>query len=124
MAKPSWGLKRKCLKCGTFFYDMHKEVFSCPKCHAEYTKESYEEIKNKQLQKLAKKVAPRIDDETIDEETLLQMTEDVPLSDDDDEQENDGLNILDEESDLINDKDENITDLVDHYDDDENINDK
>ena len=31
MAKPEWGLKRKCLKCGTFFYDMNKKSFTCPK---------------------------------------------------------------------------------------------
>ena len=79
MVKPEWGLKRKCLKCGTFFYDMRKKEFSCPKCGAKYTLDSYEEMKAKQLAKLAKKSAPKLDDEELDEETLLKMTADVPL---------------------------------------------
>ena len=83
MAKPEWGLKRKCLKCGAFFYDMNKKSFSCPKCKEDYTLDSYAENKTKQLLKLAKKAAPKIDDDSLDEEALLQMTEDIPLSDDD-----------------------------------------
>ena len=83
MTKPEWGLKRKCLKCGTFFYDMRKKTFTCPKCGEKYSLETYEEAKNKQLMKLAKKAAPKLDDEDLDEEALLQMTEDVPLGDED-----------------------------------------
>lgn len=30
MAKSEWGTKRKCLKCGTFFYDMVKIIFHVP----------------------------------------------------------------------------------------------
>lgn len=79
MVKPEWGLKRKCLKCDTFFYDMRKKSFVCPKCGEKYTPDTYEEMKAKQLAKLAKKSAPKIDDADLDEETLLKMTADVPL---------------------------------------------
>ena len=83
MTKPEWGLKRKCLKCGAFFYDMRKAKFTCPKCGEKYSLDSYEEAMNKQLLKLAKKAAPKIDDESLDEDALLRMTEDVPLTDED-----------------------------------------
>lgn len=118
MAKPEWGQKRKCLKCGTFFYDMNKTSFSCPKCHEEYTLETYEENKTKQLMKLAKKVAPKIEDEELDEETLLQMTEDIPLADEgmdpDDE-----LEILEDEPDMEGAERSELDGIVDHFSDEE-----
>ena len=119
MAKAAWGTKRKCLKCGTFFYDMNKESFSCPKCKDTYTIESYEESKTKQLMKLAKKSAPRIDDENLDEETLLQMTEDVPLSDD--ELGPDELEILEDDPDeLAEHNNSGLTGMVRFDNDEEN----
>ena len=112
MTKPEWGKKRKCTKCGAFFYDMQKSKFACPKCGKEFSEEAYEEARHKELMKLAKKSAPKIDDADLDEETLLKMTEDVPLG----EELNigdDGLDILDEEEDTENPK----LDGVDEYDD-------
>lgn len=98
MVKPEWGLKRKCLKCGASFYDMRKESFACPKCGKKYSSTSYEEARNKQLAKLAKKSAPNLDDENLDEEALLRMTEDIPLTEEgiDD----DGLDILEDTEDI------------------------
>ncbi len=116
MVKPEWGLKRKCLKCGTFFYDMRKEDFVCPKCGEAYSLNTYEDAKTKQLMKLAKKAAPKIDDENLDEEALLQMTEDVPLGDE--EIGPDGLDIL-EDSDEINEGSPNLSGIVDNFDDDD-----
>ena len=101
MTKPEWGMKRKCLKCGTFFYDMRKESFSCPKCGHKYSLDTYEEAKNKQLLKLAQKAAPKIDDENLDEEALLQMTEDVPLADE--EIQSDDMDLLEETDDMADD---------------------
>lgn len=117
MAKAEWGSKRKCLKCGTFFYDMNKKSFACPKCKEKYTPESYEESKSKQLLKLAKKAAPRIDDENLDEEALLKMTEDVPLTDE--EIETDELEILDEDADLSDTEDSDLSGMVGRYNPDE-----
>lgn len=119
MAKSEWGTKRKCLKCGTFFYDMGKKNFSCPKCKESYTAASYEESKTKQLLKLAKRSAPRIDDENLDEETLLQMTEDVPISEDD--LGPDELEILDDDSELVGHDDSGLGNLM-HYGSDEEPN--
>ncbi len=116
MTKPEWGLKRKCLKCGAFFYDMRKAEFSCPKCGADYSTETYEEGKTKQLMKLAKKAAPKIDDENLDEEALLQMTEDVPLTDE--EIGADGLDILEDEEDM-SESSSDLSGIVDSFDDDD-----
>ena len=115
MTKPEWGLKRKCQKCGTFFYDMRKKNFVCPKCGAKYSEDTYEEAKTKQLLKLAKKAAPKLDDENLDEDALLQMTEDVPLVDEDIG--NDDLDMLEEEETNENSKD--LTGIVEDYDADD-----
>lgn len=114
MTKPEWGLKRKCLKCGAFFYDMRKAKFVCPKCGATYAADSYADAKTKQLLKLAKKAAPKIDDENLDEEALLQMTEDVPLSDEDMASDDDIL----ENADDIENANSDLSDIVEDYDSD------
>ena len=36
MAKPEWGTKRLCKKCGDRFYDLEKLPILCPTCDAEY----------------------------------------------------------------------------------------
>ena len=68
--------------------------------------------------KLAKKSAPRIDDENLDEETLLQMTEDVPLSDD--ELGPDELEILEDDPDLAEQDNSGLTGIVRFDNDEEN----
>ncbi len=35
MAKPKWGIKRKCQGCGAHFYDLRREPIVCPICAAE-----------------------------------------------------------------------------------------
>ncbi len=117
MTKPEWGLKRKCLKCGSFFYDMRKNSFSCPKCGKKYSLDSYEEDKMKQLQKLARKAAPKIDDENLDEEALLQMTEDVPFSEE--EISSDDIDLL-EDGDEMENSSTDLGGIVDDYNDDKN----
>ncbi|MDR2902485.1 MAG: TIGR02300 family protein [Lactobacillales bacterium] len=119
MTKPEWGNKRKCLKCGAFFYDMKKDPFTCPKCGEKYSAETYDATKNKKLLKLAKKSAPKIEDETLDEEALLQMTEDVPLEGE--EIGEDGLDIL-EDSDDITVNNPEINEIMDNFDDEDQNN--
>lgn len=116
MSKASWGIKRKCLKCDAFFYDMKKAKFSCPKCKEKYTADTYEEVKNKKLLKLARRGAPKFDDEGLDEEALLQMTGDIPLGD---EAGNgtDALDLLDDSADLADTQD--ISDIVESFDEEE-----
>ena len=76
-----WGQKRKCPKCEAFFYDMGKKEFTCPKCKAKYTEESYTKAKEKHLSKIVKREMPKIDDEDLDTETLLKMTDSLPGED-------------------------------------------
>ena len=99
MIKKEWGTKRKCVKCGTSFYDMQKDKFTCPKCGKQYSLEQYTAATLKKILKTtSKQPAADADEEAFDEETLLTMEEDLP-------QENfageDGLDILEgeEESD-------------------------
>ena len=70
-----WGQKRKCLKCETFFYDMGKKDFICPKCKTKYTEASYSKAKEKHLNKMVKREMPKISDEDLDTETLLKITD-------------------------------------------------
>ena len=78
-----WGQKRKCPKCGSFFYDMGKKEFTCPKCKTKYKEDSYTKAKEKQLSKMVKKEMPKIDDEDLDTETLLKMTDSLPADEED-----------------------------------------
>ena len=114
MDKKKWGLKRQCHKCGAFFYDMNKKKFTCPKCGVEYTLETYEQAREKHLAKMARKAAPKLDDEDLNDEALLNMTS-LQLTDEDDEPKE--LDMLDEEEDLsINDPD--LNDIMDNFEDD------
>jgi len=114
MDKKKWGLKRQCHKCGAFFYDMGKKKFTCPKCGVEYTLETYEQAREKHLAKMARKAAPKLDDEDLNDEALLNMTA-LQLTDEDDEPKE--LDALDEEEDLTA-ADPDLNDIMDNFEDD------
>ena len=116
MDKSKWGIKRKCQKCGAFFYDMGKAKFKCPKCGIEYTEKSYQEAKTKQLAKMAKKATPKLDDEDLDADTLLKIAGTIPLGDEDAA---DSADLLEDAEDLEN-GDPDFNDLVDNFEDDKN----
>ena len=86
-------------------------------CKEKYSLISYEEAKTKQLQKLAKQAAPKLDDENLDEEALLQMTEDIPLNEEDLNSNED--NIL-EDTDESENSGSDLSGMVDGYDDENN----
>jgi uncharacterized protein (TIGR02300 family) len=44
MAKPEWGIRRKCIDCGSAFYDFKKEPPVCPKCGSTQEKKEVIEI--------------------------------------------------------------------------------
>lgn len=117
MDKTKWGTKRKCQKCGAFFYDMGKAKFKCPKCGVEYTNASYLEAKTKQLAKMAKKATPKLDDADLDADTLLKLAGTIPLVDDDSPADTNDL--LEETEDLEN-TDPDFNDLMDNFEDDKN----
>ena len=78
MTKKEWGTKRKCVKCGTSFYDMHKSDFTCPKCGKQYSVEQYTTATLKKILKGSSKQTTT-PEETLDEEALLTMPgEDFP----------------------------------------------
>ena len=105
-----WGQKRKCPKCESFFYDMGKKEFACPKCKAKYTEESYTKAKEKHLNKVVKRDMPKIDDEDLDTETLLKITD--SLTSDEEAVDKDDTLDVDEEEDF-----DSATELNEYFDD-------
>ena len=112
-----WGQKRKCPKCDTFFYDMGKKEFVCPKCKTKYTEDSYTKAKEKHLSKVVKREMPKIDDEDLDTETLLKITDSLS-SDEDIEGKDDNLDI-DEDDDL--DSTPELNEFLDDYSDEKDM---
>ncbi len=72
------GLKRTCPKCGTIFYDMGKTSFVCPKCDKKFDSQSYQTETVKTLSKKIKHDAIHLEEDDIDTETLLKMTNTLP----------------------------------------------
>ena len=83
MAKPEWGVKRKCLGCGSTFYDFKKENPVCPKCNTVFT---------------LKEVVAEL--ESIEED--IPQNEDEIVVDDLETMEEDDYNELDVEEDMQN----------------------
>ncbi len=114
MDKSKWGLKRQCHKCGAFFYDMGKKEFACPKCGIDYSLETYEQARAKHLAKMARKAAPKLDDEDLNDEALLNMTALQLTTEDDEPKEPDML--VEEEDLTVGDPDFN--DIMDNFEED------
>ena len=109
--KEKWGQKRKCPKCDSFFYDMGKKEFLCPKCKTKYSEDSYAKAKEKHLSKMVKKEMPKITDEDLDTEALLKITDSLP--EDEESTRSDDVDLVDEEADL--DTTQEINDFLDDY---------
>ena len=69
----------------------------CPKCKTKYKEDSYAKAKEKQLSKMVKKEMPKLDDEDLDTEILLKMTDSMPADEEGMEGMADNLAIEDEE---------------------------
>ena len=113
-----WGQKRKCPKCESFFYDMGKKEFVCPKCKAKYTEDSYAKAKEKHLNKVVKREMPKIDDEDLDTETLLKITDSLP-ADEESEGKDDTLDIDEEDAEL--DSAPELDEFLDDYSDEKDM---
>ncbi|SLN22593.1 FYDLN acid domain-containing protein [Oceanibacterium hippocampi] len=110
MAKPEWGIKRRCGGCSAAFYDFGKSPIVCPKCGVPYVDESPlrsrrkgAEAKSKpaaELKPKAKKVAPEADDDDDDDFDALDVDVDIEDEDEDD----DAL--------LADDEDDDVSDIV------------
>jgi hypothetical protein len=87
VAKPEWGVKRTCPKCGTRFYDLQKaDPVTCIDCGHDWLPEAI--LKSKQSMPIAaaKKAKPESEADTDDEDDDLDLgddDEDIELDDDD-----------------------------------------
>lgn len=91
VAKPEWGTKRTCPKCGTRFYDLQKaDPITCIDCGHEWVPESILKSKQTIPSAAAKKVKPKLADSETDlgddedDDLDLGDDEDIELDDDDD----------------------------------------
>jgi uncharacterized protein (TIGR02300 family) len=87
VAKPEWGTKRQCAKCGARFYDLGNDPIICPACGVEHVPEVILKSRAPQIEEVAKPVkapAPKKEEDAVeteeDEEDL-----DVELDDEDDD---------------------------------------
>ena len=113
-----WGQKRKCPKCEAFFYDMGKKEFVCPKCQTKYTEESFAKAKEKHLSKIVKREMPKIDDEDLDTETLLKITDSLP-ADEEAVDTDDALDLGEEENEM--DAAPELNEFLDDYSDEKEM---
>lgn len=93
MAKPEWGIKRKCLGCGAFFYDMRQKKWTCPKCGKEMTIEDFKEA----LAANSKNVSV-VSAKDMDDDALMDVVKDGLFEGSDED-----LDILEDASDLSDD---------------------
>lgn len=116
MAKPKWGTKRSCPKCGARFYDLGKEnPVTCIECDITWVPEPV--LKSKQPFVAAKKQVKKASDAKPEDKVEKQKTEEVTAKADANEHE-DVLVDVDTDSD---DGDDDITAVVDaKLDGDEN----
>ena len=110
MVKKEWGKKHFCTKCETKFYDMNKEVLTCPNCGADYKPEKKSSRRNPASS------APRIEPKTAPEQTTEEELIDVELDDDlieeeEDQQSDSDPSIIEDTSDIGGD-DEDIEEVI------------
>lgn len=87
MAKPEWGNKRSCPKCGTRFYDLGKEDPAvCIDCGHEWVPEPLLKSKQHLPNVPAKKPTPKpeVEEEDLLADDDLEVDEEVDDDDDDD----------------------------------------
>ncbi len=93
MAKPEWGTKRNCPKCGTRFYDLGRDdPVVCIDCGHEWVPEPI--LKSKQP--IPQEAAPKKAIETKTEDD----PEEVVVADDDLEVAADDLDVIEEDDDV------------------------
>ncbi len=82
MAKPEWGTKRSCPKCGTRFYDLGKnDPVACIDCGHEWVPEPI--LKSKQP--IPQEPAPKkkVEAEAEDEKEDVELDEELEVDEDD-----------------------------------------
>ena len=99
MAKPEWGTKRQCSKCGARFYDMGNEPIVCPACGVEHVPEII--LKSRAPQQVEEAPKPA--------KAAVKKTEDE-IEDIEDEEEDEDLDIDDDDDDVLGDLDDDDDD--------------
>lgn len=85
MAKPEWGTKCQCGKCGARFYDMGNDPVLCPSCGTAYVPEVILKSRAPQAEEPPKPVKAPVkepDEETVD---IDEEEEDLDIDDEDDD---------------------------------------
>ena len=87
MAKPEWGIKRKCLNCSSKFYDLLKNPVVCPKCNTIYDtanivskikiKSKVQDKNKKNNSKGDQTIINQIPDNLLDQDIEISETENI-----------------------------------------------
>ncbi len=85
MAKPEWGTKRQCSKCGARFYDMGNDPIVCPACGVEHVPEVILKSRAPQIEEVAKPSKPPPPKKEEETEEIEEDEEDLDVEIDDDE---------------------------------------
>ncbi len=84
MAKPEWGSKRTCPKCGNRFYDLTKDdPVTCIACGNVWTPEPVLKSKQPMPYEEAKKAEPEKQDADLSDDLDIDVDEDAEISPDD-----------------------------------------
>ena len=93
MAKPEWGTKRTCPKCGTRFYDLKKDdPATCIDCGNQWAPEPVLKAKQPVVVEQKPEKEAEEDDTDLDDEDDIEIDDeddvlgDVSLDDDDDDE--------------------------------------
>ncbi len=86
MAKPEWGTKRQCSKCGARFYDLGNDPIICPACGVEHVPEIILKSRAPQVEQAPKPAKAVVKKAEEEEDTDVEDDEeDLDIDDDDDD---------------------------------------
>ena len=110
MVKKEWGKKHFCTKCETKFYDMNKEVLTCPNCGADYKPEKKSGRRGSASSR--PKIEPKIEPEQTTEEKLIEVELDEDLIDEEEGEQSDSDSSIMEDTSDIGGDDEDIEEVI------------
>jgi uncharacterized protein (TIGR02300 family) len=110
VAKPEWGNKQQCPKCGARFYDLNREPVTCVKCGEAFEPESVLKSRRPSAPEVAKPTAPVVPPVETNVDVDVDVDVDPAIKD-----------ILVETEDVVDADDDLIADSVLTDDDDEDL---
>ena len=120
MAKPEWGTKRICPRCGTRYYDLLRDQVICPKCSTPYDPEAFLKARRaRPAAPIEKELAPVGDDVDTDVDTedveAVEDEEAAALVEGDEEEEEE---LIEDASELGEDEDD-MAEVIDNVEEEE-----